>query len=140
MKNLRHFLQSICIFFLFQNAYSSDFSSFISYDSIISLSIGELKQILNSFKFKDLLDYQTIWEYRQTGSIFDSYLTLNSFNLTDVKLDDTKFHGSFNPFLEIISTGNSVMELTYEFKYIGRTTYFNKLLGNGTMKVSFSNL
>jgi len=76
------------------------------------------------------------WEFRETGIFYDSYLQINTFNLTSINLDLNKFKGTFNPFVEVTSDGNQVFNLTFQFNYIGRTSYFKKKYGTGSIKIS----
>jgi hypothetical protein len=113
----------------------SDFSSFVSYNKEITQSIDELKEILSTFQFQSLFGNSDNWEFRETGIFYDSYLQINTFNLTSINLDLNKFKGTFNPFVEVTSDGNQVFNLTFQFNYIGRTSYFKKKYGTGSIKV-----
>ena len=115
--------------------YCSDFSSFISYNKEVNQSVNELKEIISTFPFQSLFSASESWEYRDTGLAYDSYLLINSFNLTEVKLNLNNLNGIFNPYVEITSGNNQVFELSFQFNYIGRTSYLSKSYGSGTIKV-----
>jgi len=125
----------LCFATCISNAYTSDFLSFVSYNQELSDSINDLKYIFNNYQFKNLIPFNIEWSFRDPGITYDSYLLMHSFNLTKTKLDLTKFNGTFNNFVEVTTDGNQVFELSFEFKYIGRTTYLKKYTGSGIIKV-----
>jgi hypothetical protein len=136
MRQLRLILLILSVSLFLSFAGCSDFSRFTVSGSLVSQSIKELKDILEAFDFQSVLTSDVAWEFRETGVAYDSYLSIDSFNLTGTKVDLTKLRGTFNPSLEIDSDANPTITLIYEFKYTGRTSYTSKFVGTGKVTVS----
>lgn len=128
-------LQILSISLILTFAISSDFSRFIAQDEVIKTGVGELQLIMEGFDWSSIIDSQEKWNYTETGHTYDSYLSIDSFNLTGYKIDTAQLRGDLDGQLLIRSDAKPTIDLVYEFKYLGRTTYTSKFVGTGVVRV-----